>query len=693
MSKLWQWLKKLLGIWIGELTSQHEDFFICLKPSEGHVNQYTVETRWRGKTIKVDISLDQSEQPKISEMIQNVNQWEPFEEEPSGDELKDFGKDLRELVFPTPNKQSKEQLDQLVKALAQAHGTGKNLRLHLVLNSKVRPPELLFLPWEYLYIQELDTEWKTGFLALLPFVSVIRQVDEQIQERSRWIWPFGGKFRILIVVSNPKDPDGIGPSLNVLPELMGVCDALQLRLSPRKVRIEVLGVEDQLKDHLEKRGSKVLPGKATISNLQKIIYERKSLFLRRRQKYDVLHYIGHGFFMKEGAGLVLEPEEGSSPNYLFAKTEEEGKPDLVNLLKAASIRLVVLNTCQQAAGEVVRRGEQGEQEELLCTARQLIEGGIPAVVANQCIWRDQSAKYFAEAFYFEWARYRPVDIGIREARQLLGGLLADRFDWGAPVLYAAQFFRFSFIKMLAAAGIQLLGAIIFLSLAVGLPIWWGLTSDIRLIFEPLIGPSWEQGSPPFPTLPPIVGNADLDLQRLEDEHGPYLRIICQLRKERGAYCQWGISWGILPFNLTKHASCLYLQVRAVEGIPIVIDRDKQIRQVRFQVIFRDNQGKGNEGSINYYEFPKGGASAERPRLCEEESERYYIFLLESNEWVPIRIPLAAVEKQGQEKVDLSSLHDLTIRIDSWGYEDHYKGKVILDLRPFSLECEGKGEVN
>ena len=70
------------------------------------------------------------------------------------------------------------------------------------------------------------------------------------------------------------------------------------------------------------------------------------------------------------------------------------------------------------------------------TAPNLVQKGIPAVVAMQYSILDSTAKLFADEFYRTLALGYPVDAAIQETRNAISievGL--DKRDFATPVLY------------------------------------------------------------------------------------------------------------------------------------------------------------------------------------------------------------------------------------------------------------------
>jgi hypothetical protein len=266
-----------------------------------------------------------------------------------------------------------------------AQDAGLRLRL------RFDPPELHELPWEL----ARDPE-KREFLVLSKRALVTRYLHVPQPTPPLAIEP---PLRILAAVSAPQDQI----LLDADAEVAHIREALRPLIDEGLVR---LTVEAQA----TKRG------------------------LRRRLLDDaphVLHYIGHGGLWRGRGVLFLEDRGGQS--------DPVDGPTLGTLLKAGSVRLVVLNACLSSRDPSVSdpRGPfQERRAEFLGVGPALVGAGLGAVVAMQFSIGDASARVFAEDFYAMLARFKPVDESVSRAREalLLEVGLGGR-DWAAPVLF------------------------------------------------------------------------------------------------------------------------------------------------------------------------------------------------------------------------------------------------------------------
>ena len=102
---------------------------------------------------------------------------------------------------------------------------------------------------------------------------------------------------------------------------------------------------------------------------------------------------------------------------------------LREILCGRGVQLIFLNACEtgQDARRTMNRG----------VGQALVEGGLPAVVANQYKVLDPSAVAFAERFYWALAHGAALGEAARESRIAVNyGTEGEAIDWAVPVLYA-----------------------------------------------------------------------------------------------------------------------------------------------------------------------------------------------------------------------------------------------------------------
>ena len=293
-------------------------------------------------------------------------------ESPQMQAAKAFGIRLYEAVF------SGQVRDLYQGALRSAEREGYGLRLLLRLSDV---PELVNVPWEYLYEPSL-----ARFLALSVDTPVVRYMDIPRQILPLNVQP---PLRVLTMISSPRE----------FPQL--------------DVEAEWKILNDALSDLIQR-------GQVSLTRLEQptLIALQRQL---RKEEYHVFHYIGHGTYSdyKEDGLLLLEDEQGAgapvSGHYLGTLLHDE-----------KSLRLVVLNACEGA--------RTSTSDPYAGTAQQLVWQGIPAVIAMQFEVGEQTAETLSREFYRSLADNYPVDAALAEARKAIYTQGQD-IEWGIPVLY------------------------------------------------------------------------------------------------------------------------------------------------------------------------------------------------------------------------------------------------------------------
>jgi hypothetical protein len=290
---------------------------------------------------------------------------------PGRDELRSLGHKLFSLLF---TKQ--------VRALYEEARRARSVEL--VFTSLV--PWIADKPWELL------CDPRRGFVARGK-VRFSRSAPSEVPARAPS--PRRGAMRLLVAVAEPRGEA----------QLSGFEES-------KSVAAGFLG--------LEKRGllQATVVQAATLSALRGAL---------RRDRYDVLHFVGHGGWdAKKDRGFLLFEGETGEPRRVA--------PDqLVSLLRARGLRLLVLNACESGRGS--RRGTGVEFNRGVAPA--LLAAGLPAVLANQYPVFDRPAASFAERFYAALGQGRSLSDAVHTARI---SIARDRSnspsEWAVPVLYA-----------------------------------------------------------------------------------------------------------------------------------------------------------------------------------------------------------------------------------------------------------------
>jgi hypothetical protein len=139
--------------------------------------------------------------------------------------------------------------------------------------------------------------------------------------------------------------------------------------------------------------------------------------------YDIVHFIGHGEFDREAeeGRLLFHSSDGGSQRVDVQTLRE--------ILCSRGVQVVFLNACDTAR-DATRSLNRG-------VAQALVQGGLPAVVANQYKVLDPSAIAFAQHFYWALAHGASLGEAARESRIAVNySIDGDLIDWAVPVIYA-----------------------------------------------------------------------------------------------------------------------------------------------------------------------------------------------------------------------------------------------------------------
>jgi tetratricopeptide (TPR) repeat protein len=343
------------------MIERYEDFEIRVGTGRDGVYPVEVDSPAGEASYTFHLPFDAQELDRIMERVQAFDTDQDF--------LKAIGGRLYAALFVGPLK------TLLAESLGMC-GEEKGLRLRL----RIGPPELAALPWEFLY----DAE-KNKFLALLPQTVLTRHIAVPEPMRSLK----AQQIRVLVAVASPKRL----PSLDMDKEKRRLLEALEPLIDQNLAQVEFL------------EG-------ATMSRLMD----------KLREKFNVLHFIGHGDLDEEtGQGYLCFEDEWGGTNLIDGQT-------LGHLLENTSVRLVTLNACESA--------RLTDRETRLSMAPALLAAGVPAVVAMQTEIPDETAVIFAREFYRSLAFNRPVGAALTEARNVIQCTLGmDNVDWAIPVLY------------------------------------------------------------------------------------------------------------------------------------------------------------------------------------------------------------------------------------------------------------------
>ena len=299
--------------------------------------------------------------------------WDSASDAPS-EAVKAFGGKLFDALTDGPTGTAFRSIE------AASARSSEGLRLRLFL---AQTPELMNLPWEYLYDRSLNR-----FLCLSKDTAVVRYLDVPTPIRPLVVAP---PLHILVVLARPNDL----PPLELEHEWEGLNEALAEPVSRGQVVLE-----------------RLMP--ATVTALRRRI--------RREPPVHVFHFAGHGAFRAApAAGVVVFEDEVSGGQNVISGEE------LALLLSSDDdIRVAMINAAEGAV--------TGPKDPYVGVVQALVANGIPAVVGLQGIISDRAAIALAQEFYSALSEGLPVDTALVEGRRAIR--FADQeLEWGVPVLY------------------------------------------------------------------------------------------------------------------------------------------------------------------------------------------------------------------------------------------------------------------
>jgi len=297
------------------------------------------------------------------------------EQLPEGSELRRFGSDLFECLFPG-------KVRRLYDSVRRARQGG---RLDIILTSMIH--WVADLPWEFAFDPERGT-----FLATeeINFVrNVVTAIPaEEIPGRS-------DPLRILVVAAQPV---GWG-EVSIEEEIELVGRGFRRLREAGLVHLDVVR-----------------------SASPEILHKRLHRAQLSGERFDVLHFIGHGEYdePRQIGYLVFEDRSGA--------TNRLDTDQVRQLVCRRGIRVLFLNACETGSG--------GGSEFNRGVAQGLVAGGVPIVLGNQYKVLDSSATAFAQHFYWALANGETVGEAAREARVAVSYSLGDAIDWAVPVVFA-----------------------------------------------------------------------------------------------------------------------------------------------------------------------------------------------------------------------------------------------------------------
>jgi CHASE2 domain-containing sensor protein len=284
--------------------------------------------------------------------------------------LIELGRQLYKLLFADDIERL---FEQSVGQTLRQEDQGLRLRL------RIEAPELIVLPWEFLYWPRkerfLGTSVQCPVVRYLEIFDPIENLEVELP------------LKMLIAIPN-------SPNLDAAHEKSNLIQMLE-------------GLDKQVKLHF-------LEGAVTCARISDALLE---------ERFHLFHFIGHGEFENDRAVLQLNSEDGD--------IEYIDDTQFATLFaNHPTLKLAFLNSCKGA--------ETSPTAPLAGMAYRLVKQGIPAVVAMQYAIYDDAAILFSQEFYRSlfkgYARGR-VEFAVSHARNRLLGEFPGERDIGAPVLF------------------------------------------------------------------------------------------------------------------------------------------------------------------------------------------------------------------------------------------------------------------
>lgn len=290
------------------------------------------------------------------------------------DLLKEVGSSLYDWIFP----------NSIHTHLQQTEAVARRGKAKLRLRLRVEAASIASLPLEFIFR-------KAGgyFLAVNPDTVFSRYLNlpmppEQVRRRK-------GTLHMLVIVADPID----------------------------RVRLDPDEWETIVKEALHRP---LASGQMTLQTVKRA-NRREIRDALLAQKPDIVQFVGHGAY-KNGKGYLALVEESTNKAWLV---DDER---FANLFMGYDdhLGLISMATCESAQSD--------DPQGFLGISTQLVQRGIPAVVAMQYEVYIKTAKVFMEDFYTSVTNHKPIDWAVQSARNAISlefGL--DNREFATPVIY------------------------------------------------------------------------------------------------------------------------------------------------------------------------------------------------------------------------------------------------------------------
>lgn len=267
-----------------------------------------------------------------------------------------------------------------VGLLYQRSGNGTDLQLSLCTGDAI----LKSIPWEFVRWPDLQSapHRSRTMARLIPATTT----------QPLFPLPIDGGIRVLLAVSQPTDQPAV--------EWVETAAAMRNTFEVATPKIRGRAVELRIEETV------------SATSMRRAVGE-----------FDphIVHFIGHG----APTGLWFTKHQAANGQLVPSGS-------LHSTLTSESTRLVILSACDTA-------NVDGKISSLVSVAEQLVQAGVPAVVANQMPITLSSVALFCGALYTSLLQRGNIDWAVNEGRIAVGVEFTSTnvaaVEWGVPVLY------------------------------------------------------------------------------------------------------------------------------------------------------------------------------------------------------------------------------------------------------------------
>jgi hypothetical protein len=271
---------------------------------------------------------------------------------------------------------------------------------HLRVQLMLEPPgfPLSLVRWERLEFSLLGVKGPLALLQQTPFSRFSSVNREESQP------PSDAPFHLLVVAASPVGVHPISAAIE-FQNLLDACGDLlkngwmQVTLAPGKQ-----GLSEDDRKELDRPHVRIATGACTLENIQQLLGGAAIPFTG-------LHAIAHGRFLKGSFDLLLEDEEG--------ELKPAAADELIERWQLGALRLVYLQSCQ--SGVSAEEQEKDPRPHVTGFMEQLVEAGVPGVIAMQDEIRMDDARSFCTGFYSSLLRDGLADTAVNAGRALIRG--------------------------------------------------------------------------------------------------------------------------------------------------------------------------------------------------------------------------------------------------------------------------------